>query len=80
MSRDLEFDGWWTGEAVYTCDCPGCVKEASFRFDSEDENDAKEHRRLLRKKHGWITTMVNGQWKDFCSEACRNKYIRMRTK
>ena len=39
MSRDLEFDGWWTGEAVYTCDCPGCVKEASFRFDSEAENE-----------------------------------------
>ena len=79
MSRELDFDGWWIGDAVYTCDCPGCGNSESFRFDSE-EIDSKEHRRFLRKQRGWITTMVDGEWKDFCCEACRNKYIRTTTK
>ena len=75
MGRDLEFDGWWEGEAVYTCDC--CHKEERFRFDSEDI-DSNLHRQELRRK-GWILTKVNGQWKDFCGETCRNNYIRANT-
>lgn len=75
MSRDLEFDGWWEGEAVYSCDC--CHKSERFRFDSEDI-DSRSHRAQLRKQ-GWITTKVDGQWKDFCSEKCRNAYIRKNT-
>lgn len=78
MSRELNFDGWWEGDAVYSCDCPGCHNEASYRFDSEDV-DSKSHRTDLRTK-GWITTQVEGKWKDFCSEKCRNKYIRTKTK
>lgn len=80
MSRELDFTGWWEGYAVYTCDCPGCARTEEIKFDSEDENNSKEHRRLLRQDKGWITTKVNGRWKDFCSESCRNKYIRMKTK
>lgn len=76
MSRDLEFDGYWEGEAVYRCDC--CQKKAKFRFDS-DHIDSKRHRAILREKEGWITTKVNGVWRDFCSEDCRNKYIRKNT-
>lgn len=75
MSRELEFDGYWEGEAVYSCDC--CGKEEKFRFFSEDI-DSKAHRAKLRE-NGWITTKVNGQWKDFCSEKCRNVYIRKHT-
>ena len=30
--RDLEFSGYWEGEAVYSCDC--CGKDVSFPFDS----------------------------------------------
>lgn len=77
--RDLNFDGYWEGEAVYECDCPGCNVHYSFPFTSEEEaKDSKKHRAELRKI-GWITTKVNGDWHDFCSEACRNKYIRMNT-
>ena len=47
MSRELEFDGWWEGRAVYSCDC--CHKTESFRFDSEDI-DSKAHRKELREK------------------------------
>lgn len=72
MSRELNFSGWWEGDAQYFCD--ECGKHEDFLFDSEDI-DSKAHRAELRKE-GWITTKVGGQWKDFCSEKCRNSYIK----
>jgi hypothetical protein len=76
MSKELNFDGYWEGEAVYTCDC--CGKRYKFRFDSEDEAKSKTHRENLRGM-GWMVTKVNGRFIDVCSEACRNKYIRNNT-
>ena len=55
---------------MYSCDC--CGKDVSFPFDSEDI-DSKAHRKELRERLGWITTKVDGEWHDFCCEACRNK-------
>lgn len=77
MSRELQFDGYWEGEAIYSCD-NHCGAEERFRFDSEDI-DSKQHRAELREKKGWITTKVNGYWKDFCCENCRNDFIRRQT-
>ena len=78
MAKELEFDGFWEGSAAYTCDC--CGAAVKFRFDSEEEAKAsKEHRKALREKRGWITTQVDGIWHDFCSEKCRNQYIRNNT-
>lgn len=78
MSRDLNFDGYWEGEAVYSCD--NCQKEHKFRFDDETEaKNAKEHRATLRQRFGWITTKVEGVWIDVCCEKCRNDYIRRNT-
>ena len=78
MSRELFFDGYWEGDACYSCD--NCQKTVRFRFDCEDQaKDAKAHRRALREKRGWITTKVEGVWADFCGEPCRNKYIRKHT-
>ena len=78
MGRELIFDGYWEGAAVYSCDC--CGKEEHFLFTDEDEaKNAKAHRKALREEFGWITTQVNGAWKDFCGEPCRNKYIRGNT-
>ena len=77
MREEFEFDGYWEGATPYRCDC--CGKVEKFRFDSEDEAfNYKKHRKILRE-HGWLATTVNGQWKDFCSEGCRNKYIRSNT-
>ena len=77
MARELEFDGWWEGAACYTCDC--CGKNVRFRFDSEEEaNDFKTQREYLKGK-GWISTKVNGYFKDFCGYDCRDKYIRNNT-
>jgi hypothetical protein len=75
MSRDLEFTGWWEGDAVYSCDC--CGKSEPFAFDSEDI-DSKAHRAELRKR-GWNFCKVDGEFRDFCSERCRNQYIRNNT-
>lgn len=77
MRDELEFDGFWEGATPYRCDC--CGKVEKFRFDSKDEAfDSKKHRKILRER-GWLTTKVNDQWKDFCSEECRNQYIRSNT-
>ena len=78
MSRELLFTGYWEGDAVYSCDCPGCNESKIFSFDSDDI-DSKLHRKILRENNGWITTKVNGEWRDFCSEECRNKFIKMST-
>ena len=50
-------------------------KEERFRFDSENI-DSKLHQRELRKKRLDTPQKVNGEYKNFCSETCRNKYIR----
>ena len=75
MSRELVFDGYWEGDAEYTCDC--CGKTVKFRFDSEDSAlNAKGHRKALRVKRGWITTKLDGNWFDFCGEPCMVGYIK----
>lgn len=76
MSKELQFDGHWEGETIYSCDC--CGKKEKFRFECEDDLDYKTMQAELRKK-GWIFTKVNERWKDFCSEKCRNEFIRKNT-
>ena len=46
--RDLEFSGYWEGEAVYSCDC--CDKDVSFQFGSEDM-DSKAQRKEIGRAH-----------------------------
>ena len=43
--RDLEFSGYWEGEAVYSCEC--CGKDVSVPCYSE-AIDSKAHRNELR--------------------------------
>lgn len=76
MSRELDFDGFWQGHVIYSCDGPQCRSEELFRFDDEDEVYSQEYIQELRQRKGWITTKVNGQWRDFCCETCRNNYIK----
>lgn len=79
MGRELNFGtGYWEGDVVYSCDC--CGKEVRFEFwTEEEEHNISGQRSALRKKRGWIFTKVNGLWRDFCSEKCRNQYIRENT-
>ena len=78
MSRETHFDGWWEGEVEITCD--GCHKK-HLVFHCDDEDDFKNYARekAAKQKEGWITTKVNGQFAEFCSEDCRNAYIRNNT-
>lgn len=79
MARNLDFgQGYWEGDVVYACDC--CGKKVRFEFWSEDEaNNVKGQRDALRRKRGWQFTKIKGDFFDFCSEMCRNKYIRENT-
>ena len=79
MSRELEFDGYWEGQACFTCDGPGCRNRAKFRFDSEEEAKDYKGQREQLKGMGWIFTKVNGRFLDFCCESHRNDYIRKNT-
>ena len=77
MRDDLEFDGYWEGNVPYRCD--NCMKTELFRFTSREEAfDYKGQQAQLRDK-GWIFTKVNGVWRGFCCEKCRNAYIRRNT-
>lgn len=75
MSLDRDFDGWWEGTNTYECD--NCHKKKMFRFDSEEE--ARTSKMPELKKLGWSGMMVNGLYRHFCCEECRNKYIRNNT-
>jgi len=78
MSRELEFDGYWTGEVVYSCDT--ChTSHPGFPFSCQDDIDTKNERKILRL-NGWIITEFNGRLIDSCCEYCRNKYIKKHTK
>ena len=50
----------------------------NFRFSGRGAPPGSS-RKELREKKGWVTTKVNDRWKDFCSEECRNRYIRNQT-
>lgn len=76
MARELDFDGFWEGDVVYTCD--NCHKTQKFRFDSKEETDYHLHKPELREL-GWMSVKVNGHYGDFCCEKCRNEYIRKNT-
>ena len=76
MSRELDFDGYWEGDIVYSCDC--CNKEERYLFTSEEEARSYREKADLKKK-GWLVTKVNNRFVDTCCESCRNKYIRMNT-
>lgn len=76
--RELEFDGWWEGTIVYTCD--QCKKTCrDFRFADEEGAKCYSTEKAHLKKNGWVFDKINGHWKDFCSDACKFAYIKANT-
>lgn len=65
------------GCGVISCMCDNCSATEEYEFDecNPDYREAQEHIKSL----GWLSTQVQGAWKDFCSESCRNGYIRKNT-
>lgn len=77
MSKDIEWsDTYGVGEIVCTCD--GCHKaEERFQFEDNEPNYRAFQKKLYQK--GWLACKVNGYWKDFCCDACRDGYIKRNT-
>lgn len=59
------------------CYCDNCSATEEYEFDDchPDYQGAQEHIRDL----GWTSTKVHDIWRDFCSEKCRNEYIKENT-
>lgn len=75
MSRSLEFDGWWEGDVVFTCD--NCGKTVKFRFDDQESaQNASGQMAALRKKRGWEFLKFRAILRDFCCTKCRDEYIK----
>ncbi len=60
------------GEIVCYCDNDSCNEEE--RVDFEDGPDFKEAQDII-EEIGWVSSKINGEWKDFCSQTCRRKYL-----
>jgi len=73
MSKEIEWSKFY-GEGTVVCYCDTCQKEEQYDFDN-NRPPYNEIQNELRKK-GWLSCKVHGNWHDFCSEECRNKYIK----
>lgn len=73
MSKNIEWSEYYgIGEIV--CCCDNCSEYERFEFD--DNNPDFRDAQLRLRKLGWTSLPVNGQWRDFCCEKCRNDYIK----
>ena len=71
--KDLEWsDIYGEGEIVAECDCCGNTERTEF---TENYPDYKSFQNELKEK-GWMACKIHGELHEFCSEYCRNKYIK----
>lgn len=61
------------GEGDILCTCDQCGNEHLVECDGAP--DFREAQAEIRSM-GWTSTQVNGIWRDFCCERCRNEYIK----
>jgi len=54
-----------------SCECDNCGETAEIEFD--DTPNFKACQNELNKS-GWTTAQIDGEWKDFCSEKCAEKF------
>ena len=76
MSKEVEW-GQIYGEGDVVCTCDYCGNTARFPFDDSSPSFKDAQTRLMAM--GWTSCKVNDQWRDFCHELCRNKYIKKNT-
>lgn len=62
------------GEGTIVSNCDQCSSCEEYEFE-DGYPDYKSAQAELRDI-GWTSTKVNGEWCDFCSEECRNQYIK----
>lgn len=65
------------GDIYCYCDCGGCHSWEDYPIEDgiPDFRSAQIHIREL----GWTSLKIGGFWRDFCSETCRNTFIRENT-
>ena len=51
------------------------VKISEVESFTDNYPDYKSFQNELKEK-GWMACKIHGEWHDFCSEYCRNKYIK----
>jgi hypothetical protein len=73
MSKEVEW-GLIHGEGEIISTCDECGKTVSTEFD-EGHPDYRQAQADI-EANGWRSTKVNGEWRDFCTEECRNGYIK----
>ena len=74
----MNFDGWWQGTIDISCDF--CHKRhLVFNFYTESEAKDYEREKRAKKRENWITLKSNGHLFEFCSEKCRNNWIKQQT-
>lgn len=73
MSKEIEWSELY-GVGTIVCTCDNCSAEENFDF--EDNNPNFKAVQSLLRSIGWVSCKVNGEWRDFCSERCRNSYIK----
>lgn len=62
------------GEGKVVCSCDRCTQEVEFEFENNTP-DYKSVQNEIRKL-GWLSCKVQGKWRDFCCEKCRNEFIK----
>lgn len=60
------------GEIV--CYCDKCGAQERFLFVDNSPNFMSAQQELYNK--GWDSLKIEGKWRDFCCEKCRNDYIK----
>lgn len=73
MSKEIEWSELY-GVGTIVCTCDNCSAEE--KFDFEDNNPNFKAAQNLLRSIGWVSCKVNGEWRDFCCERCRNSYIK----
>jgi hypothetical protein len=72
MSKGVEW-GERHGEGSIVCECDQCGEQELIDFD--DGPDFRAAQEEL-KEMGWISRKIDGEWYDFCSEACYYDWIK----
>lgn len=76
MSKEIEW-GQIYGEGDVVCTCDQCGHPLRFPFEDSTPDYKRVQKQIFAM--GWTSCQVNGIWRDFCSEYCRNQYIKKNT-
>lgn len=72
MSKEVEW-GKEQGEGAIVCTCDACSN--TYEYEFYDGPDFKACQSELRRE-GWSSRNIDGEWYDFCCEACKVGTVR----